>query len=162
MAGEDNLAGPRLKITPWFSIPTFPNQWPSQESTFYTLQFLTYGPDKILKVKVTTTRSNQGHTMTLHTYTPNQCPSQISTSCTLQFLRYSPDKILKVKVTTTMVWHTAWTNFFTLPMPTHPDPMGENNTHTALKGCGVKMLASYRQYNQKNISVATTAVQFWA
>ena len=26
--------------------------------------------NKILKVKVTTTRSNQGNTMTLHTYTP--------------------------------------------------------------------------------------------
>ena len=45
-------------------------------------------------------RSNQGHTMTLHTYTPNQCPYQVSTSYTLQFPRYSPDKILYVKVTT--------------------------------------------------------------
>ena len=25
-------------------------------------------------------RSNQGRTMTLHTYTPNQCPYQVSTS----------------------------------------------------------------------------------
>ena len=39
-------------------------------------------------------RSNQGHTMPLHTYTPNQCPYQISTSYTLRFLKYSPDKIL--------------------------------------------------------------------
>ena len=45
-------------------------------------------------------RSNQGHTMTLHTYTPNQCPYEVSTSYTLQFLRYSLDKILYVKVTT--------------------------------------------------------------
>ena len=44
-------------------------------------------------------RSNQGHTMTLHTYTPNQCPYQVSTSYTLQFPRYSPDQILEVKVT---------------------------------------------------------------
>ena len=33
---------------------------------------------KILKVKVTTTRSNQGHTMRLRTYTANQCPDQVS------------------------------------------------------------------------------------
>ena len=39
-------------------------------------------------------RSNQGQTMTLHTYTPNQYPYQVSTSYTLRFLRYSPDKIL--------------------------------------------------------------------
>ena len=45
-------------------------------------------------------RSNQGHTMTLHTYTTNQCPYQVSTSYTLQFPRYSPDKIFKLKVTT--------------------------------------------------------------
>ena len=42
-------------------------------------------------------RSNQGHTMTLHTY--NQCPYQLSTLYTLRFPRHSPDKILKVKVT---------------------------------------------------------------
>ena len=39
-------------------------------------------------------RSNQGQTMMLHTYTPNQCLHQISTSYSLQFPRYSPDKIL--------------------------------------------------------------------
>ena len=44
-------------------------------------------------------RSNQGHTMTLHTYTPKQCPYQVSTSYTLRFPRYSPDKIFKLKVT---------------------------------------------------------------
>ena len=38
-------------------------------------------------------RSNQGQTMTLHTYTPNQCPYIVSTSYTLRFLRYSPDKL---------------------------------------------------------------------
>ena len=41
-------------------------------------------------------RSNQGHTMTLHTYTPQKCPYQVSTSYTLRFPRYSLDKILKV------------------------------------------------------------------
>ena len=45
-------------------------------------------------------RSNQGHTMMLHTYIPNQCPYQVSTSYTLGFPRYSPDKIFKLKVTT--------------------------------------------------------------
>ena len=45
-------------------------------------------------------RSNQGQTMTLHTYTPNQYPYQVSTSYTLRFPRYSPDKIFKLKVTT--------------------------------------------------------------
>ena len=32
------------------------------------LQFPRYSPDKIFKLKVTTARSNQGHTMTLHSY----------------------------------------------------------------------------------------------
>ena len=58
MAGKDTLAEPRLKITPWLSIPALPNQQVIEESTFYTLQFLRYGPDKILKVTVTTTRSS--------------------------------------------------------------------------------------------------------
>ena len=31
---------------------------------------LRYGPDKIFEVKVTKARSNQGHTVMLHTYTP--------------------------------------------------------------------------------------------
>ena len=34
-------------------------------------------PDKIFKLKVTTARSNQGQTMTLHTYTPNQSPCHV-------------------------------------------------------------------------------------
>ena len=69
-------------------------------------------------------RSNQGHTMMLHTYTPNQCPYQVSTSYSLQYPRHSPDKILEVKVT--MARHTnppnqcpyqvtARTNFFPPP-----------------------------------------------
>ena len=39
-------------------------------------------------------RSNQGHSMTLHTYNPHQCPYEVSTSYTLRFPRYSLDKIL--------------------------------------------------------------------
>ena len=34
-----------------------PNQFPYKVSTSYTLRFQRYSPDKILKVKVTTTRS---------------------------------------------------------------------------------------------------------
>ena len=41
----------------------------SQVSTYYTLRFPRYSPDKIFKLKVTAARSNQGQTMTLHTYT---------------------------------------------------------------------------------------------
>ena len=36
-------------------------------------------------------------------------------------------------------WDTAWENFWRPERPpTHPDTMGENNTPTALNGCGVK------------------------
>ena len=35
-------------------------------------------------------------------------------------------------------WDTTQTNYF--PPPAHPDTMGENNTPTALKGCGVKTI----------------------
>ena len=45
-------------------------------------------------------RSNQGHTMTLPTFTPSQCPYQVSTSYTLWVPSYSPDKFFKLKVTT--------------------------------------------------------------
>ena len=58
------------------------------------------------------------------TLDPNQCPYQVSTSYTLWFPRYSPDKL-----------------FPAAHPPTHPDTMGENNTPTALKGCGVKSYA---------------------
>ena len=52
---------------------------------------------------------------------PNQCPYQVSTSYTLQLLRYSPDKL-----------------FPKTHPPGHLDTIGENNTPTALNGCGVK------------------------
>ena len=45
-----------------------PNQCSCQVTTSYTLRFLRYSPDKILLVKVTAERSNQDHTMMLHTY----------------------------------------------------------------------------------------------
>ena len=71
---------------------------------FYTLQFQSYCLDKKLYRSRSLRQdqmSNQGHTMTLHTYIPQPCPYQVPTSYTLQFLRYSPGNILKVKVTTT-------------------------------------------------------------
>ena len=123
-----------------------PYQYPYQISTFYTLQTLTYSPEKILnlkvttalskvksrshhdvgylhsltnvptkyqlptlfpknttikilKVRVTTARSNQGHTMTLHSYSPYQCPYQVLTLYTLLLLRLRPDKISELEVT---------------------------------------------------------------
>ena len=59
-------------------------------------------------------KSNQGHTMTFHTYTPQ--PMSLSTSFTLQFLRYSLDKFVPIT-----------------HLPANPDTMGENNTPTAFK-----------------------------
>ena len=57
--------------------------------------------------------------MMMHTL--NQCPYQVSRSCTLQSLTYSLDK------------------FFPTDHPlAHLDVMGESNTCTALKGCGIK------------------------
>ena len=78
MAGERTLAEPRLKVTPWFSIPTLPNQWLIQKSTSYNLQFAPWCAP-----------------------TPsNQCPYQVSSYYSLRFPWYSLDKILNVKVTT--------------------------------------------------------------
>ena len=73
-------------------------QCPYQVSTTCTLWFLRKCLDKIYKVKVTTIRSNQSHSMTLYTYTPNQCPHQVSTFYTLWFWRYNLDKIFKLVV----------------------------------------------------------------
>ena len=44
-------------------------------------------------------RSNQGHTIILHSHTPNHCPNEVSTSYNLWFPRYCPDKMFKLKVT---------------------------------------------------------------
>ena len=86
-----------------------------QESTFCTLWFPRYSPGKISKVKVTTARSNKGHTITLDTY-------KVSPSYTLQFMRYSPGKIFKLKVTMTMSRsnqaHTMMVHTYTPNVPT--------------------------------------------
>ena len=99
MAGEQTLAGPTLKVIPQCT-PTPPNQCPYQGSTFYTLRNTRNGPNKILKLIVTMTRSkvkSRSHHGVAH---PKQGPYQVTTSCTLQFQRYCSDNILKVKVTT--------------------------------------------------------------
>ena len=129
--GQYHKVKGQTKITSWCCPSTPPKQCSYQVSTFYTLRFPIYSPDKILEVKGQ--RSNKHHTMTLHTYTSNGCPYQVSTSYTLRFPRYRPDKILWVKVTVA--------NFF--PPPAHLDTMGENNTTAALKGCGVKTVKRY-------------------
>ena len=56
-----------------FLIPTHPYY---QVSTSYILQFPKYSPDKILKFKVTTARSNQNHTMILTPTPPTNVPTK--------------------------------------------------------------------------------------
>ena len=104
-----------------------PNQCPYQVSTSYTLRFPRYSPDKIFKLKVTAARSKvklRSHHDIAHLH-PYPCPYQVSTSYTLQFLRYRPDKLFPPP------GHPP------ASLPAHPDTMGENNTPTDLKGCGV-------------------------
>ena len=62
-------------------------------------------------------RSNQGHTITLHTYNPNQCPYQVSTSYTLPFPRYSKLKVTAARSNQghTMTLHTYTTQPMSLP-----------------------------------------------
>ena len=47
----------RIKVTPWQCTATSSHQCPYEVSTSYTLQFLRYNTDKILKIKVTMARS---------------------------------------------------------------------------------------------------------
>ena len=67
-------------------------------------------------------RSNQGQTMTLHTYTS----LPMSPPC-INFLHLTVSEIQPRQT-------------FSRRPPAHPDTMGENNTPTALKGCGVKIV----------------------
>ena len=102
MAGEHTLAEPRLKVTTWFSIPTFSNQCaptssyqcPYQVSTSYTLQFLWYNPDMNLKLKVNTATSKV-KTRSDHEIAYLHPLTNVSNFYTLRFLRYSPDKIFQ-------------------------------------------------------------------
>ena len=106
---------------------------PYQVSTSYTLRFLRYSPYKIFKLKITMARSNQGQTMMLHTCNPPKPMSLPSINFLhLHFLTVSeiqPRKTFSCRSPTRT--------------PAHPDTMGENNTPTALKGCGVKTTVSY-------------------
>ena len=83
----------QLRVTQCCCTPTAPNQCPQQVLTSYTLQLLKYSTDKMFKLKVTTARSNQGHTMMLHTYNPEPMSLPSITTYTLRFMRYSPDRL---------------------------------------------------------------------
>ena len=50
----------QVVVTPRYGTPTSPNQCLCQVSISNKLRFLGYSLDKILKLKVTTARSNQG------------------------------------------------------------------------------------------------------
>ena len=65
-------------------------------------------------------RSNQGQTMTLHTYNPQQMSLPSMNFLHLTVSEIQPGQTISRRP------------------PSHPDTMGENNTPTALKGCGVK------------------------
>ena len=62
---------------------------------------------------------------------------QVSSSYTLQFLRYRPDKLF-LPLTS---------------MPAHLDTMGENNTPTAIKGCGVKIKQKHSKFTYLEMHV---------
>ena len=94
-------------------------------STSYTIQFPRYSPDKIFKLKVTTARSkvkSRSDHDVAHQHILTNVPTKYQLPTPYGF------------------WDTARTNFFPLPArpAAHPDTMGENNTPTAPKGCGVK------------------------
>ena len=74
-------------------------------------------------------RSNQGQTMTLHTYSPQ--PMSLPS---MNFLHLTVSEIQPGQT------------IYPRP-PAHPDTMGENNTPTAFKGCGVKI--TYNKYVKK-------------
>ena len=56
--GHYSMLKGQIKVTTLQCKPTFPNQCPYQVSPSYTLLFSRYSLDKILKVNVTTQRSN--------------------------------------------------------------------------------------------------------
>ena len=84
-----------------------------------TLRFLRYSPDKFSNSRSLRQgeRSNQGHTMTLHTYTPS-----------LPIMNF-----LHIMVSETQPGQT----FPTAPLNAHLYTTGEKNTHT-ITGCWVK------------------------
>ena len=88
---------------------------------FYTLWFPRYSPDKIFKLKVTRARSkvkSRSHHDITHLHILTNVPTKYQLP-----IPYG-------------LRDTDRTNFF--PLPIHSDTIGDNNTPTALKGCGVK------------------------
>ena len=69
-------------------------------------------------------RSNQGQTMTLHTYTPQPMSLPSMNFLHLTVSEIQPGQTISRRPPD--------------HLPVHPDTMGENNTPIALKGCGVK------------------------
>ena len=77
--------------------------------------------------------------MTLHTYTPQ--PMSLPS---MNFLHLTVSEIQPGQT----ISHRPPDR-----LPAHPDTMGENNTPTALKGCGVKNRCHYD--NQRNTHIHT-------
>ena len=131
----------------------------------YTLWLARFSLDKVLKVKVTTPsqRSNNGHTMMLHTYTPLPMSLKSINFIHITVFEIQPRQDFKVqghygKVKGhTMMLHTYTPYPMSLPsinflhltvseiqpvqtfsrrLSAHPDTMGENNAPTALKAVG--------------------------
>ena len=73
--------------------------------------------------------------MTLHTYTPQ--PMSIPS---INFLHLTVSEIQPGQT-------------ISRRPPTRPDTMGENNTPTALKGCGVKRESKQTMGNYRNVSL---------
>ena len=70
-----------------------------QLSTPYSFQSIAWRRFERSRSQWRGQRSNQGHTIILHSHTPNHCPNEVSTSYNLWFPRYCPDKMFKLKVT---------------------------------------------------------------
>ena len=90
----------QIKVTPWRCTTTPTNQCPYQVSTSYTLQFPRYSPDKIFKLKVTTTRSkvkSRSDHDTAHLYPLTNVPTKYQLPTPYGF------------------WDTARTNYFPPP-----------------------------------------------
>ena len=132
-------------------IPPHPppsNQCSYQISTSYTLQFPMNSPDKIFKLKITKRRPkvNQGHTITLHTYTP---PTNIPT-------KYQHLKVSEIQ--------PGRDNCSRRPFTYPPSRLAwviiQNNTHSAFKGSGVKcqrsIKCSEKTPHKKNVHQKST------
>ena len=96
----------------------------------YIFRFPRYSPDKIFKLKVTTPRpkvKSRSHYEVAHLHPPTNVPTKFRLP-TPYDSKIQPGRIFSGRPT--------------VSPPTHLDTMGENNTPTALKGCGVKTTIS--------------------